>query len=66
MDYLREHKFQFYVVPDTIAPMKVVIRGIPKSCKIENVQKEIFDSGFGVLKVVKMTSRTDAMVLSIF
>lgn len=46
--------------------MKVVIRGISKSCKIENAQKEIFDSGFGVLKIVKMTRRKDAMVLPLF
>lgn len=46
--------------------MKVVIRGISKSCKIENAQKEIFDSVFGVLKVVKMTSRKDTMVLPLF
>lgn len=41
MECLREHKLQFYVVPDSVAPMKVVIRGLPKSSNILKIENEI-------------------------
>lgn len=65
-EYLKEHKFQFYVIPDTSTPMKVAIRELPKYCNTENIQKEILDKGFGVIKVVQMTSPKDTRILQYF
>lgn len=66
IDYLKEHRYQFYVVPDTISPLKFVMRGLPKSCKIENIEQEIFNKGFETVKVVQMTSRVDKRALPSF
>lgn len=61
-----EHKFQSYVTTDLKAPMKVVIRGLPKSIKIENIERELMKNGFDVIKTVQMISRKDDRVLPLF
>lgn len=66
IEFRKDKKFQFYVVPDIIAPLKYVIRGLPESSKVENIQREILNKGFEVTKVVQMTIKVDARVLPLF
>lgn len=66
INFLKEQKFQFYVVSDSIALLKGVTRGLSKTCKFQNIQRKIINRGFEVINVVQMNSLIDAKVLLMY
>ncbi|GFW97907.1 nucleic-acid-binding protein from transposon X-element [Trichonephila clavipes] len=67
-DHLREIKEQFYVIdPPDSRPLKVVIKGLPISTEIHEIQDDLTSQGFNVEKVAQLTrSKTKKAPLPIF
>lgn len=57
ISYLKEQKFQLYVVPDLETPLKVVLRGLPKSIDPDKIINELNDKSFDVSNTTEMHNR---------
>lgn len=66
VSYLQSKKQQFYIMSDSIPPLKFVIRGLHRSCKIADIEDSLTKEGFQILKIVQMISRKDKRVLPLF
>lgn len=56
-NYLKEQQYQFYIVFNLEAPLKVVLRGLPKRTISEKIIKEFKEKGFVVSQATQMRSR---------
>ncbi|GFX71293.1 PRE_C2HC domain-containing protein [Trichonephila clavipes] len=66
-DHLREIKEQFYVIdPPDSRPLKVVIKGLPISTEIHEIQDDLTSQGFNVEKVAQLTRSKTKAPLPIF
>ncbi|GFW87044.1 nucleic-acid-binding protein from transposon X-element [Trichonephila clavipes] len=64
-----EHKtdFEFYsITPKHLRPIKVVIKGLPKNSKTQDIQQDLLDLGFTVERVSQLTGRITNEPLPIF
>lgn len=50
-EFLKEKKYQVNIISDMVAPIKVVIRGLPRSMKSKGIVKTL-RSGDEVIKAV--------------
>lgn len=66
MNYLKVQWFQFYIVPDLKALLKVVIWELSKSSTPDSNQNELNKNGFNSSKVTQMYSRKDGRILPLF
>lgn len=66
IDYLKNNQFKFYITPDTIPPLKVIIIGLPTSIKSKDIEKILKAEELVINKAVQMTSRKDKRILSLF
>ncbi|GFW29803.1 nucleic-acid-binding protein from transposon X-element [Trichonephila clavipes] len=66
-DHLREINEQFYVIdPPDSRPLKVVIKGLPISTEINEIQDDLTSQGFNVEKVAQLTRSKTKAPLPIF
>ncbi|GFY10374.1 nucleic-acid-binding protein from transposon X-element [Trichonephila clavipes] len=66
-DYLKEISEEFYVIdPPDSRPLKVVIKGLPISTEIDEIQEDLTSQGFSVEKVVQLTRSKTKSPLPIF
>ncbi|GFY23026.1 nucleic-acid-binding protein from transposon X-element [Trichonephila clavipes] len=66
-DHLKEIKEQFYVIdPPDSRPLKVVIKGLPISTEINEIQDDLTSQGFSVEKVAQLTRSKTKAPLPIF
>ncbi|GFW49837.1 nucleic-acid-binding protein from transposon X-element [Trichonephila clavipes] len=66
-DYLKEISEEFYVIdPPDSRPLKVVIKGLPISTEIGEIQEDLTSQGFGVEKVAQLTRSKTKSPLPIF
>lgn len=64
--FLTERKLQFHVVSDLVSPLKIVLRGLPKSIAPAKIISELNLLGFDVPKAIQMVSRKDGRKLQLF
>ncbi|GFW39499.1 uncharacterized protein TNCV_3908081 [Trichonephila clavipes] len=66
-DHLKVIKEQFYVIdPPDSRPLKVVIKGLPISTEINEIQDDLTSQGFNVEKVAQLTRSKTKASLPIF
>ncbi|GFX00313.1 vitellogenin [Trichonephila clavipes] len=66
-DYLKEISEEFYVIdPPDSRPLKVVIKGLPISTEIDEIQEDLTSQGFSVEKVAQLTRSKTKSPLPIF
>ncbi|GFW01483.1 nucleic-acid-binding protein from transposon X-element [Trichonephila clavipes] len=66
-DHLKVIKEQFYVIdPPDSRPLKVVIKGLPISTEINEIQDDLTSQGFSVEKVAQLTRSKTKAPLPIF
>ncbi|GFW71941.1 nucleic-acid-binding protein from transposon X-element [Trichonephila clavipes] len=66
-DYLREISEEFYVIdPPDSRPLKIVIKGLPISTEIGEIQDDLTSQGFSVEKVAQLTRSKTKSPLPIF
>ncbi|GFU47344.1 nucleic-acid-binding protein from transposon X-element [Trichonephila clavipes] len=66
-DYLKVIKEEFYVIdPPDSRPLKVVIKGLPISTEINEIQDDLTSQGFSVEKVAQLTRSKTKAPLPIF
>ncbi|GFX08206.1 nucleic-acid-binding protein from transposon X-element [Trichonephila clavipes] len=66
-DYLKVIKEEFYVIdPPDSRPLKVVIKGLPISTEIDEIQEDLTSQGFSVEKVAQLTRSKTKSPLPIF
>lgn len=66
INFLKQSKYEFYVVPDLVSPLTAVIRDLPNSITQEILLKELIDFRLDATKAIQMTSRKDGRKLSLF
>ncbi|GFW74521.1 nucleic-acid-binding protein from transposon X-element [Trichonephila clavipes] len=66
-DYLKEKREEFYMInpPDSL-PQKIVIKGLPVSTEIGEIQADLTSQGFCVEKVAQLTRSKTKSPLPIF
>ncbi|GFX47932.1 hypothetical protein TNCV_4793111 [Trichonephila clavipes] len=53
---LKQKKEEFYVIPSPAErPLKLVIKGLPSSTSIEDIQRDLTEQGAPVIKVAQLT-----------
>lgn len=62
-DFFKQHKFQFYISPDLVALLMVVLRGLPKSISPEKIGNELSDKGIDATKVTQVCSMKYGKIL---
>ncbi|GFS67100.1 uncharacterized protein TNCV_3416021 [Trichonephila clavipes] len=66
-DYLKEIREEFYVIdPPDSRPLKVVIKGLPISTEIDEIQDDLTSQEFSVEKVAQLTRSKTKAPLPIF
>ncbi|GFV35334.1 nucleic-acid-binding protein from transposon X-element [Trichonephila clavipes] len=66
-DYLKEISEEFYVIdPPDSRPLKIVIKGLPISTEIVEIQDDLTSQGFSVEKVAQLTRSKTKAPLPIF
>lgn len=60
--FLKDKKFQFYVVPDLEAPLKAVLRRLPKSVSPDKIMDVLNSKNFDVTKITQIRSRKDERI----
>ncbi|GFT65799.1 uncharacterized protein TNCV_729341 [Trichonephila clavipes] len=66
-NYLEEISDEFYVIdPPDSRPLKVVIKGLPISTEIDEIQEDLTSQGFSVEKVAQLTRSKTKSPLPIF
>ncbi|GFV91285.1 RNA-directed DNA polymerase from mobile element jockey [Trichonephila clavipes] len=66
-DYLKEISEEFYVIdPPDSRPLKIVIKGLPISTEIDEIQDDLTSQGFSVEKVAQLTRSKTKAPLPIF
>lgn len=58
-DYLKEHKYQFYVVPSIEVSMKFVMRGFLKNIQAYNIRTAIDAAGYEIYRANQIRIRKD-------
>ncbi|GFX84729.1 uncharacterized protein TNCV_725361 [Trichonephila clavipes] len=67
LHFVEENKFQFHAItPKQDRPIKVVIKGLPRDSKIEDIQSDLLEQGFLNSKVSQLTGRITKQKLPIF
>ncbi|GFW22359.1 nucleic-acid-binding protein from transposon X-element [Trichonephila clavipes] len=65
--YLKEKSEEFYVIdPPDSRPLKIVIKGLPVSTEIGEIQADLTSQGFCVVKVAQLTRSKTKSPLPIF
>ncbi|GFX65483.1 nucleic-acid-binding protein from transposon X-element [Trichonephila clavipes] len=66
-EYLKEKSEEFYVIdPPNSRPLKIVIKGLPISTEIDEIQEDLTSQGFSVEKVAQLTRSKTKSPLPIF
>ncbi|GFU93380.1 transposable element Tcb2 transposase [Trichonephila clavipes] len=66
-EYLKEKSEEFYVIdPPDSRPLKIVIKGLPISTEIGEIQDDLTSQGFCVEKVAQLTRSKTKSLLPIF
>ncbi|GFX92732.1 nucleic-acid-binding protein from transposon X-element [Trichonephila clavipes] len=66
-NFLEEQKFEFYsITPKHLRPIKVVIKGLPKDTKTQEIHQDLLDLGFTVDRVSQFTGRITNEPLPVF
>ncbi|GFV28276.1 uncharacterized protein TNCV_2221111 [Trichonephila clavipes] len=66
-EYLKEISEEFYVIdPPDSRPLKIVIKGLPISTEIGEIQEDLTSQGFSVEKVAQLTRSKTKSPLPIF
>ncbi|GFW12909.1 nucleic-acid-binding protein from transposon X-element [Trichonephila clavipes] len=66
-EYLKEKSEEFYVIdPPDSRPLKIVIKGLPISTEIGEIQDDLTSQGFCVEKVAQLTRSKTKSPLPIF
>ncbi|GFT18852.1 uncharacterized protein TNCV_1671901 [Trichonephila clavipes] len=66
-EYLKEISEEFYVIdPPDSRPLKIVIKGLPISTEIGEIQEDLTSQGFSVEKVAQLTRSKTKSLLPIF
>ncbi|GFY05985.1 nucleic-acid-binding protein from transposon X-element [Trichonephila clavipes] len=66
-NYLKEISEEFYVIdPPDSRPLKIVIKGLPISTEIDEIQDDLTSQGFSVEKVAQLTRSKTKAPLPIF
>ncbi|GFU80987.1 nucleic-acid-binding protein from transposon X-element [Trichonephila clavipes] len=66
-DYFKEISEEFYVIdPPDSRPLKVVIKGLPISTEIDEIQEDLTSQGFSIEKVAQLTRSKTKSPLPIF
>ncbi|GFW28632.1 RNA-directed DNA polymerase from mobile element jockey [Trichonephila clavipes] len=64
---LTELKYPFYsFTPKHERPIKVVIKGLPRTTKTAEIQSDLLDLGYTINKVTQLTGNTTKQLLSVF
>lgn len=65
-EYLKENKYQFYVVPDLEVPFKVVLRWLLKSINSDKMREALNDKCYDIFQAIQMQSRKNGRMLPLF
>lgn len=60
--FLKEQNFQFYMSPNTKAPLKI-IRGLPKSIQTEAIKRTLNEEGLDIFQATQMRNRKNGRIL---
>ncbi|GFW84494.1 hypothetical protein TNCV_212981 [Trichonephila clavipes] len=67
VQFLREHKFQFYTIKSKAErPIKVVIKGLPRSTNPEEIKEDLELLGYTPERVNQLVGRKTKRALPIF
>ncbi|GFX21846.1 nucleic-acid-binding protein from transposon X-element [Trichonephila clavipes] len=66
-DFLETQNFEFYsITPKHLRPIKLVIKGLPKDTKTQEIHQDLIDLGFTVDRVSQLTGRITNQPLPVF
>lgn len=57
IEFLKQNKMQFYVIPVREIPIKAIIRGLPTSKDIEELKEILAFKGYTIIKISQQKSR---------
>ncbi|GFS74170.1 hypothetical protein TNCV_969321 [Trichonephila clavipes] len=63
---LTELKYPFTFIPKHERPIKVVIKGLPRTTKTAEIQSDLLDLGYTINKVTQLTGNITKQLLSVF
>ncbi|GFX92002.1 nucleic-acid-binding protein from transposon X-element [Trichonephila clavipes] len=67
LQFVKQNNFQFHAItPKHDRPIKVVIKGLPRDSKIEDIQNDLLEQGFLETKISQLTGRITKQKLPIF
>ncbi|GFU12820.1 probable RNA-directed DNA polymerase from transposon BS [Trichonephila clavipes] len=67
LDFLKKVQYEFYSIKlKSERPIKVVIKGLPKKAKTEDMHSDLIDLGFTVDRVSQLTGKITNQLLPVF